>query len=104
MSEDAAVAVSDAESRYIKTDPTLNDGRTRSKFGLVAVGITGTVVSGLFLGTIPFLTPALRKICLPYVPATSSQVANILRLCKGRSGTFVDLGSGDGRVVSTCTN
>lgn len=74
-------------------------GVTRSKFGMVAVGITGTIVAGLFVGTLPFLTPALRQICLPYVPATATQVANILRMCKGRPSTLVDLGSGDGRVV-----
>ena len=38
--------------------------------------------------------------CLPYVPATTEQVHNVLRALKGRSGPLVDLGSGDGRIVS----
>lgn len=48
---------------------------------------------------LPFVSPALRKICLPYVPATTQQVENVLKALEGRSGTLVDLGSGDGRIV-----
>jgi hypothetical protein len=48
---------------------------------------------------VPFVTPALRRICLPYVPATLDQVQNVLKGLEGRSGTLVDLGSGDGRIV-----
>ena len=76
-----------------------NQEGVKSKLGLVALGVTGTIVVGLFAGALPFLTPALRRICLPYVPATSIQIQNILQMCKGRSGRLVDLGSGDGRVV-----
>ena len=50
---------------------------------------------------LPFVTPALRRVCLPYVPATDVQVANVLRALKGRTGSLVDIGSGDGRIVST---
>ena len=98
MSENSEGSGLDTESCNLNKEPK-NEVATTSKFGLVAVGITGTIGAGLFVGTIPFLTPALRKICLPYVPATGTQVANILRMCKGRPGTLVDLGSGDGRVV-----
>ncbi|XP_028405407.1 protein N-lysine methyltransferase FAM173B-like [Dendronephthya gigantea] len=89
---------------FIGTDVTKTSGdqssqRVNSRFGLVALGVTGTIVAGLFVGTLPFLTPALRRICLPYVPATNTQIQNILQMCKGRSGLLVDLGSGDGRVV-----
>ena len=76
-----------------------NHGGVRSRFGLVALGVTGTIIAGVFVGTLPFLTPALRRICLPYVPATNTQIQNILQMCRGRSGCLVDLGSGDGRVV-----
>lgn len=48
---------------------------------------------------IPFVSPAFRKICLPYVPATNQQVQNVLQALKGRSGSLIDLGSGDGRIV-----
>lgn len=73
-----------------------------SKLGKVILGITGAAAVGLVLVTTPFLTPALRKICLPYVPATERQVANIMRMAqasKRQGSTLVDLGSGDGRVV-----
>lgn len=73
-----------------------------SKLGKVVLGITGATAVGLVLVTTPFVTPALRKICLPYVPATERQIANIIRIAqanKGQGSTFVDLGSGDGRVV-----
>lgn len=48
----------------------------------------------------PFVSPALRRVCLPYVPATTSQVENIFRGLAGRKGNLIDLGSGDGRIVS----
>lgn len=48
----------------------------------------------------PFVSPALRRICLPYVPATPTQIENVLTALKGRRGDLIDLGSGDGRIVS----
>ncbi|KAG8250117.1 hypothetical protein J6590_005510 [Homalodisca vitripennis] len=47
----------------------------------------------------PFVSPALRRVCLPYVPATSTQIDNVLHALKGRKGNLLDLGSGDGRIV-----
>lgn len=47
----------------------------------------------------PFLTPALRKICLPFVPATTKQIANVVKMLHCRRGSLVDIGSGDGRIV-----
>ena len=41
------------------------------------------------------------QVCLPYVPATPTQVHNVMHQLKGRSGSLVDLGSGDGRIVSS---
>ncbi|CAB3984608.1 Hypothetical predicted protein [Paramuricea clavata] len=58
----------------------VNQDGVKSKFGLVALGVTGTIVAGLFV-------------------ATNTQIQNILQMCKGRSGRLVDLGSGDGRVI-----
>jgi len=50
---------------------------------------------------VPFTIPGFRRICLPYVPASDAQVQNVL-LCLRNGGkrTLVDLGSGDGRIVS----
>ena len=76
--------------------------RTSSKFGKVILGVTGAAAIGLVLVTTPFVTPALRKICLPYVPATERQISNILlmaQVSKCPGAKLVDLGSGDGRVV-----
>ena len=64
--------------------------------------------------SVPFLTPAMRgRLALPFVPANPVQVGMVLRVMEERlalgtgkrpqlpPGTvgFVDLGSGDGRVV-----
>merc|ERR1719228_1808211 len=72
--------------------------------GLILAGIVGG--AGLAITTIcvPFVLPALRAVCLPYVPATTTQLANVSKALLGstRSSThpsLVDIGSGDGRVV-----
>ncbi|KAL1501233.1 hypothetical protein ABEB36_006597 [Hypothenemus hampei] len=67
--------------------------------GKILIGITGTAALGLTIICAPFVSPALRKYCLPYIPATNEQVGNILVALKGRTGTLLDLGSGDGRIV-----
>ncbi|XP_034232637.1 ATP synthase subunit C lysine N-methyltransferase [Thrips palmi] len=67
--------------------------------GMVIAGITGGAALALSVICLPFVSPALRRVCLPYVPATNSQVENVLKALRGRSGRFVDLGSGDGRIV-----
>ncbi|XP_069503110.1 adenine nucleotide translocase lysine N-methyltransferase isoform X2 [Ambystoma mexicanum] len=49
------------------------------------------------------LMPGFRRVPLklqvPYMPASSGQVKNVMALLHGRSGKMVDLGSGDGRIV-----
>ncbi|KAG4078078.1 hypothetical protein HA402_002129, partial [Bradysia odoriphaga] len=44
---------------------------------------------------------SIRKYCLPYVPATTTQLENILSVLKNsdKSGRLLDIGSGDGRIV-----
>lgn len=75
------------------------------KRGVWATWLIGGAGIGLFALSIPFVLPALRRYCLPYVPATPTQMQTVLQQLKGRQGKVVDLGSGDGRVVSTmCTN
>ncbi|XP_034039756.1 ATP synthase subunit C lysine N-methyltransferase [Thalassophryne amazonica] len=69
------------------------------KVGLVVTGLLGGSLLALYAVLVPFVTPALRKICLPFVPATTAQVENVLRVFRARSGTLVDIGSGDGRIV-----
>lgn len=65
--------------------------------------VTGGAAVALTVVCAPFVSPALRRICLPYVPATPSQIENVFNALKGRSGNLVDLGSGDGRIVSRPT-
>lgn len=47
------------------------------------------------------MAPAFRKYCLPYVPATTTQLENILSILKysDKNGRLLDIGSGDGRIV-----
>jgi len=68
--------------------------------GLWTVWLIGGAGVSLFTISVPFLLPALRRHCLPYVPASTIQIEKILFLLRGRQGKVVDLGSGDGRVVS----
>lgn len=70
-----------------------------SKLGLCIAGVTGGLAVAISAICLPFVSPAFRKICLPYVPATSQQIQNVLQALKGRSGSLIDLGSGDGRIV-----
>jgi hypothetical protein len=77
--------------------------RTRRYGGLVSLGVIGVLAVTINVVAIPFLTPALRRLGVPFIPATRKQLACILRQLKTESGkenpSMVDLGSGDGRVV-----
>lgn len=70
-----------------------------SKTGLFFIALTGGIATAISTVCIPFVSPAFRKICLPYVPATHRQIQNVVQALKGRSGSLIDLGSGDGRIV-----
>ncbi|XP_035408552.1 ATP synthase subunit C lysine N-methyltransferase [Cygnus atratus] len=71
----------------------------RRQWGLLVTGAVGGALVALYAVVTPFLAPALRKVCLPFVPATSTQIENVLKMLQGRSGSLADIGSGDGRVV-----
>ncbi|KAM6350347.1 ATP synthase subunit C lysine N-methyltransferase isoform 3-T5 [Podargus strigoides] len=74
-------------------------GSRRRSWGLlVTTGVGGTLVA-LYAVVTPFVIPALRKVCLPFVPATAAQIQNVLKMLENRGGSLVDIGSGDGRVV-----
>lgn len=78
--------------------------QSRSRLGLVVTGVLGGSLVALYAVAAPFVTPALRKVCLPFVPATSAQVENVLKVLQARTGSLVDIGSGDGRIVSGLFN
>ena len=61
--------------------------------------LQGGIATAISVICLPFVAPGFRKICLPYVPATNEQISNILRALRGKSGTLIDIGSGDGRIV-----
>ncbi|XP_071774665.1 ATP synthase subunit C lysine N-methyltransferase isoform X1 [Centroberyx gerrardi] len=92
------------EQMFLETQPAgqcpggVNDSR-RSRVGLVVTGLVGGSLVALYAVATPFVAPALRKVCLPFVPATTAQVENVLKVLQARSGTLVDIGSGDGRIV-----
>ncbi|KAI1280828.1 hypothetical protein HDE_13806 [Halotydeus destructor] len=67
--------------------------------GLAIAAIFGISGAGLLTIAFPFVKPGFRKICLPYVPATDVQVANVLKGLPKKTGSLIDLGSGDGRIV-----
>jgi hypothetical protein len=69
------------------------------KIGLAAAAVFGLTSVAIAAVSVPFLSPGLRRICLPYVPATDVQVANVISALRGCSGSLVDCGSGDGRIV-----
>ncbi|XP_013189638.2 ATP synthase subunit C lysine N-methyltransferase [Amyelois transitella] len=72
-----------------------------SYIGKTLIYVTGGLAAGVSIVCIPFVSPALRKICLPYVPATTEQIAGVSKALAGRSGRLLDVGSGDGRIVFT---
>ncbi|NXI17984.1 F173B methyltransferase, partial [Irena cyanogastra] len=74
-------------------------GSRRSSWGLLVTAAVGGTLVTLYAVATPFVTPALRKVCLPFVPATAAQIQNVLKMLENRSGSLVDIGSGDGRIV-----
>ncbi|XP_078093502.1 ATP synthase subunit C lysine N-methyltransferase isoform X1 [Mustelus asterias] len=71
----------------------------RRRWGLVLLGAAGGASLALYVAAAPFVAPALRRVCLPFVPASTAQVETVLQLLRGRGGALVDIGSGDGRIV-----
>ncbi|XP_037545501.1 adenine nucleotide translocase lysine N-methyltransferase [Nematolebias whitei] len=70
-------------------------------WGLVQIAAgTGLAVYAMWVG---ILQPGFRKVPLrlqvPFIPASKTQVQNVMTLLRGRQGGLVDLGSGDGRIV-----
>ncbi|XP_048832453.1 ATP synthase subunit C lysine N-methyltransferase [Brienomyrus brachyistius] len=87
------------DASSVKEDIAPIDGSSRHRWGLVVTGFVGGTLVALYAIATPFVTPAFRKVCLPFVPATPAQINNVLKLLRYRTGTLVDIGSGDGRIV-----
>lgn len=62
-------------------------------------GVGGVLLGAVHALAYPFVAPALRKYCLPYVAANAQQLSLVARVCEARQiRNVVDLGSGDGIV------
>ena len=83
----------------------MEDAHAKPSYRLL--GIFGVVFGTVTAICLPFISPAARKYCIPYIPATNKQVNNVLKICKqinqqhsnGAGIKVCDLGSGDGRLV-----
>lgn len=75
-------------------------GRSSRSLGLTLAAVFGFTGLATIVVAFPFIKPGFRKICLPYVPASDIQVSNIVKALEGCKGNVIDLGSGDGRLVS----
>lgn len=75
---------------------SLSKGRS---IGLTVAAVFGASSLAIITVSVPFLSPGLRRICLPFVPATDTQVANVVSALRGCTGSLIDCGSGDGRIV-----
>mmetsp|Transcript_7026 Transcript_7026/g.9857 ORF Transcript_7026/g.9857 Transcript_7026/m.9857 type:complete len:215 (-) Transcript_7026:1037-1681(-) len=72
---------------------------TNNDTGMVLVAGGIATVAGLYAVATPFLMPAFRRHCLPYVAANRDQIQLVKRVCLARNArTVTDLGSGDGIV------
>ncbi|XP_059615763.1 ATP synthase subunit C lysine N-methyltransferase-like [Phlebotomus argentipes] len=79
---------------------------SNSVSGKILLAVTGGLGVAITCISIPFVAPAFRKICLPYVPATPAQITNVLTALQRAGGVpkpprnlLLDIGSGDGRIV-----
>ena len=70
-----------------------------SALPMAALAGAGAALLALVAIPAPFLLPALRKHCLPYVAANAQQLELLEKACRRRGvRRIVDLGSGDGVV------
>lgn len=71
--------------------------------GKLLIGTSAAVSIGITVVCFPFVSPALRKFTLPYIPATDSQLRNIMKVLPKTNlqnkVRVLDIGSGDGRIV-----
>ena len=72
--------------------------------GLIIACVVGGVGIAITTVSVPFVLPALRRVCLPYVPATTTQLSHVRAALRSPSQprarpSLLDIGSGDGRVV-----
>ncbi|XP_076860302.1 ATP synthase subunit C lysine N-methyltransferase [Brachyhypopomus gauderio] len=93
MEDSIEVILQDGDSRFSR--------HTQEK--PVVMAASGATLMGLYGLWTVFALPGFRKVpkCLkvPYLPSSSTQTRNVLKLLQSRAGCLADLGSGDGRLV-----
>ncbi|XP_013074316.2 ATP synthase subunit C lysine N-methyltransferase-like isoform X1 [Biomphalaria glabrata] len=72
---------------------------TLSRRGAIMLGASAAVFAGITSVLVPFVFPGLRRISLPFIPASSHQINNVMKALRGRTGKLIDIGSGDGRIT-----
>nr|CDS32581.1 farnesylated protein converting enzyme 1 [Hymenolepis microstoma] len=94
-----------AETNWLE-DSTPSASKSSPSSRLVVACTVGTITTSLVYFLAPFIGPAFRRVCIPYLPATTKQLNNVselLRLAENHGsrhiGKLIDIGSGDGRVV-----
>lgn len=78
-----------------------NKKQTSSVVGKILIGTSAAVAIGISVVCFPFVSPALRKFTLPFIPATDNQLKNIMKILPKipNEAKVLDIGSGDGRIV-----
>ncbi|XP_007959394.3 ATP synthase subunit C lysine N-methyltransferase isoform X1 [Chlorocebus sabaeus] len=89
----------ESQSRHVLPASFEANSLQKSNWGFFLTGLVGGTLVAVYAVATPFITPALRKVCLPFVPATTKQIENVVKMLRCRRGSLVDIGSGDGRIV-----
>ncbi|PNI42257.1 FAM173B isoform 1 [Pan troglodytes] len=89
----------ESQSRHVLPANFEVNSLQKSNWGFLLTGLVGGTLVAVYAVATPFVTPALRKVCLPFVPATTKQIENVVKMLRCRRGSLVDIGSGDGRIV-----
>ncbi|CAK6444172.1 unnamed protein product [Pipistrellus nathusii] len=92
-------ALNEGQPGYVLPTSLEANGLKKNRWGFLITGLVGGTLVAVYAVATPFITPALRKICLPFVPATTKQIENVVKMLQSRRGPLVDIGSGDGRIV-----
>lgn len=86
---------------FIQT-PAESKKSSNNYVGKILIGTSAAVAVGISVICFPFVSPALRKFTLPFIPATDNQLKNILKVLPKNPQQQIkvlDIGSGDGRIV-----
>ncbi|XP_055380962.1 ATP synthase subunit C lysine N-methyltransferase [Condylostylus longicornis] len=101
----------DALNAIIDTNSKNEVSKRKISFsGKALITVTGGIGVTISLVAVAFVAPAFRRYCLPYVPATTEQIKNVLSILPTKEDTqkiskvLLDIGSGDGRIVFATAN